>query len=122
MSLFVNQSFVSHAGLKLPFKIECDPLTDDDITTLASIIGKNLKFRDVFGIPKGGVKLATALKKYSASTGPILIVDDVFTTGTSMEEARSKIGDDSIGVVVFSRGECPSWVSVVFQLSEWAGP
>ena len=119
MSLFINDSFIGHAGGELLFKIECDSLTDTDITTLASIIGKKLKFREVYGILKGGVRLAIALKKYSTATGPTLIVDDVFTTGASMKEARKKIGDDSIGVVIFSRGECPSWVSVVFQLSKW---
>ena len=122
MALFIKKSFTAHAGSNLPFKIEVDSLTDEDISTLAFIIGSKLQFSAVYGIPRGGTRLAATLKKYCNETGPTLIVDDVLTTGTSMEEARNEIGKNSIGVVIFSRGMCPSWISTVFQLSEWAQP
>jgi len=118
-NLFVNQSFISHAGLELPFKIDCDALDPADIETIASLISSRITFRIVFGIPRGGARLAQALLHHVSLDGPILIVDDVYTTGKSMEKARQVVGDDSIGVVIFSRDKCPSWIYPVFQLSEW---
>ena len=72
MVLFINKSFIAHAGSELPFKIECDPPVDVDIETavietmetFASIIGNGLEFGDVYGIPRGGDRLAKVLKKY----------------------------------------------------------
>jgi hypothetical protein len=63
-------------------------------------------------------------------TGPHLIVDDVLTTGGSMErlrEERRKLlppgtmvepGNWIVGAVVFSRGQCPLWVSALFRMPE----
>ena len=121
MALFENKSLVSHAGLDLSFKIECDALSDEDIETIATIIGRNFVFGRVYGVPSGGLRLATALEKFRTSSDRVLIVDDVLTTGTSMEKARREIGTDAIGVVIFSRGQCPSWIHPVFQLAEWVG-
>ena len=38
MPLFSNKEFISHSGIKLPFKIDCNFLSDDDIRCLAEII------------------------------------------------------------------------------------
>lgn len=122
MSLFVNTEFTAHAGRQLKFKIECDALTDEDIGTLAAIIARNYTFRRVCGVPRGGLRLAQALEKYVSPEGLTLIVDDVLTSGMSMEKAREDYEDETLGVVIFARGPCPSWVQAVFQLSEWAGP
>ncbi len=122
MPLFVDQAFIAHAGSRLPFKIECDALTDEDIETLAKIIGGTHLFGKVHGVPQGGMRLAAALQKHCLNYGQTLIVDDVLTTGTSMEEARRQIGGPSQGVVIFARGNCPSWIKPIFQLSPWAGP
>lgn len=120
MSLFVNDSFISHSGKELPFKIDCDGLSEEDIETIASIIGNRLTFRDVVGVPEGGLRLASALVRYCFSEGPILIIDDVLTTGASMEEKRKEVGENSVGVVIFARGWCPNWVRPIFHLSGWA--
>ncbi len=116
MALFKNEGIISHAGLHLPFKIECDALADEDIETLAAIISRAHKFSSVCGVPRGGLRLAFALEKYRSTEGPALIVDDVLTTGASMEEARLKSSEDVLGVVIFARGKCPSWVKPIFQL------
>lgn len=127
MPLFHNSPLTGHAGGRLPFKIECDALTGADIQTLAAIIRRSITFSEVIGVPRGGVLIADALQAHSSTNGPTLLVDDVLTTGTSMEEARQQLqqkrrGVDVIGVVIFARGKCPPWIRSIFQLSEWAGP
>jgi hypothetical protein len=64
------------------------------------------------------VRFAKALEKYIDPDGDIrLIVDDVLTTGTSMEEARKQLGwDDATGIVIFARGRCPDWILPIFDM------
>jgi len=47
MSLFIREDFISHAGLPLTWKVECDALTDKDYEALAKIVSEKLTFRDV---------------------------------------------------------------------------
>lgn len=117
-SLFQLGDFTLHSGSKSNWKIDCDVLTDADWETLACLVAEKVDFAVVHGIPKGGLKFAIALQKYvnplSAFT---LIVDDVLTTGGSMEEARQEYGiERSKGVVLFVRGKCPDWITPIFQL------
>src|SRR3989344_6033868 len=119
-ALFENKPFVSCSGIFLPFKINCDALLEEDIETLAGIIAKKFQFKKVYGVPRGGVRLAKALEKYLSSAGPVLIVDDVLTTGKSMEEAKEKFtGEDLIGIVIFARNKCPLWVKAMFAQESW---
>lgn len=121
MNLFENKSFISHSGFSLSFKINCDALSDEDIETLADIIAKKFSFSKIYGVPRGGLRLANALEKYLSPNGPVLIVDDVLTTGKSMEEAKEKfLNEDVIGVVIFARGRCPFWVRTLFMQASWA--
>ena len=57
---------------------------------MAKIISKKIRFSTVYGIPTGGERLAKALEKYTTENSCFLIVDDVFTTGNSMEKARKE--------------------------------
>ena len=121
VAFFENGEFTTHSGLTLSFKINCDALSDEDIETLANIVRKKFKFSKVYGVPRGGIRLAKALEKYLSSIGPVLIVDDVLTTGKSMEEAKAKFpGEDVLGVVIFARGSCPVWVHAMFMKASWA--
>lgn len=105
MNLFQLGKFTSHAGNELDWKIECDALTDEDWDCLAKMISEKTEFGSVYGIPRGGTKLANALEKYVNPKNPIrLVVDDVWTTGTSMRGVM-KPGD--MGFVVFSRQKIP---------------
>jgi len=115
MNLFQLGNFVSHAGLRLPWKIECDSLTDDDWDTLAIIFASKFSYGPVEGIPRGGLKFAEALKRYSCfNNNKLLIADDVLTTGKSMEEYRA--GRNAIGVVVFSREPyLPVWINSIWR-------
>lgn len=124
MALFRRGIFTSHAGFQLPWKIDCDALTDDDIETLAWLIRDRMQFGSVVGIPRGGLRLGAALQKYiNHNDSRALIVDDVLTSGKSMIEMRNAMPDDvgsrAIGVVIFARGECPSWVRAVFRMDPW---
>lgn len=127
--LFVKKTFRMHAGGLAHYKIECDALTDGDLETLAFIISEKAKMMTmgtmegygisrVIGVPRGGLPLAHALEEYvTPGNGITVIVDDVLTTGTSMEEARRNCGEDAIGVVIFARGKCPDWIFPIFSMN-----
>lgn len=119
-NLFISKSFTSHSGLALDWKIDCDALTDEDIATIAMVIAKHVPaFGNVRGIPRGGNRLKMALYQYESKTSThLLLVDDVLTTGRSMELERAKFSCPVHGAVIFSRGPCQDWVWPVFQTKE----
>lgn len=115
--------FVTHSKFQLPWKLDLESgLDDGDWDSIAKIIAWKFAFRSVYGIPKGGERLAKALDPYCEPGYPVLIVDDVLTTGRSFLEAKAALGDPEpcIGIVVFARGWCPDWVWPIFRVSEWA--
>ncbi len=122
MNLFEKKKWIMHSGATSDFKIECDALTSSDWDTIAYLISKHFSFSEVVGVPRGGLALQHSLKKYKKSLGSLLIVDDVLTTGTSMEETKysysEQYNDYIIGVVVFARGECPNWVTPIFSMNK----
>ena len=119
-SLFEKKTFTMHSGDIGHWKIECDALTNAEINTLAYIISSKLKFNDVIGVPKGGIRIAKSLDKYKSDKGCCLIIDDVLTTGNSMEEVKKQhIDKDVVGVVLFARGSCPEWVIPLFQMPKF---
>ena len=120
--LFQLGDFILHSGQKGHFKIDCDALTELDIKTLGYIIAKEFRFSKVVGVPTGGTRLAEACEMWTKQYGPLLIVDDVLTTGASMEEEKVKHPYlHVIGVVLFARGPCPSWVHPLFDMGRWFG-
>lgn len=131
MSLFKRKKFISHSGKSLDFKIECDMLKNSDWEAIAFIIHVKMRFQSVTGIPRGGLKLAKKLEQYTEvgnKTLPHLIVDDVLTTGKSMEKMRDelvyverKTQGGILGVVLFSRQSVEDedllgWVFPIFQI------
>lgn len=121
MSLFNWGKFKLHSGSKSSFLIECAYLAPEDWTTLAMLVAERIHFKDVVGVPSGGLKFAEALKFYKKNDPnlPILIVDDVLTTGKSMETIKKKMGVDAycVGIVLFARGKPPWWVTPIFQMN-----
>ena len=106
MNLFIKEDFISHAGLPLTWKVECDALDENDYEALAKIVSEKMTFRDVKGIPRGGIPFEKALKPYCSNndTDPLLICDDVYTTGTSFREfCVTKDTIYAIKWVVFAR-------------------
>jgi hypothetical protein len=136
VNLFQLDQFVLASGNTSLFKLECDCLTDDDIKTLAEMVRTMVgPYSSVEGVPTGGLRLAAELEKHKSLTGPHLIVDDVLTTGSSMErihkayiarlnELRYHLIPEVKGAVIFARGQCPSWIKAVFQMPEvfWLKP
>ena len=121
--LFHSVDFKSHSGLDLSWKIEMDALSDPEWFTLSKMILElSPPFKEAVGIPRGGMKLGNLLNSHGTGKrkDPILIVDDVLTTGLSMEEFKQKRHwrnpTDYIGWVVFARVKCPDWVTALFQM------
>lgn len=130
MNLFQLGDFVLHSEdpetgekRKSHYKIECDALTDEDVQTIAFMMTEYLpSFGFVYGIPRGGKRLEQALLSYrTKNSDTLLIVDDVLTSGRSMEEARqgvhSSLYSNVIGAVIFSRmSQCPDWILPLFTM------
>jgi orotate phosphoribosyltransferase len=119
VSLFEQGDFTLHSGGHSKYRINCERLTDEDIAMVAHRLGAMLpRFGQIVAIPEGGIRLGTALVPYIIE-GHVaaLIVDDVWTTGFSMLEARKAVLQeapkiDVWGTVIFKRGTAPlpSWV------------
>ncbi len=87
--LFEAKEFTSHAGLPLHWKIECEAIRPEWWNGLARMIMdyQTEPFSKVVGIPRGGLPLASALQEYATpGDHPWMVVDDVYTTGTSFRE------------------------------------
>lgn len=130
MNLFQHGAFTLASGKKSNFKIDCDALTDEDIETIAVMLVNRLPmYYAVVGIPTGGLRLAEAMKQYKVPFQPIrsdklLIVDDVLTSGGSMERYRREkclTPSDSliIGAVIFDRSldGTPDWITPLFRVT-----
>ena len=124
MDLFQSVNFKSHSGLNLTWKIEMDALSEQDWFTIKKMIMEiTPPFREAVGIPRGGVKLGDLLNEHATGKegDPICIVDDVLTTGGSMEYfltqyQRNRRPFTAIGWVVFARTQCPPWGKAHFQM------
>jgi len=124
MDLFQMVDFKSHSGLDLTWKIEMDALSKPEWFTISQMIMEiTVPFREAVGIPRGGTELGKLLNQYGTGKkeDPICIVDDVLTTGESMNDFKIKRQwrnpTDYIGWVVFSRTTTPEWITPLFQLA-----
>lgn len=117
-ALFQQGSFNLNSGQHSKWKIECDSLTEDDWRTIAYMISERCEpFKQVYGIPRGGIPLAREMEKYvDPRSQKTLVVDDVLTTGGSMLR-QMKIGRD-IGWVAFARGPVPYGIKALFKLND----
>lgn len=131
MDLFQLGDFTLNSGAKSAWKLECDALTDGEIYALAKMTALMVgPFSNVYGVPRGGLRLAAALKQYCSLAGPHLIVDDVLTTGGSMERRKDALlsgiekPPQVVGAVIFARGQLPMWVKALFNMPEcfWIKP
>lgn len=134
--LFSYKDRVLHSGRNTNWKIDCDSLTDQDISVLAKMIVNLVgEFGLVLGIPSGGLRLEAALKEYEQPySNRLLVVDDVMTTGLSFRRFINDLPDDIksgktqwgrrptiIGACIFSRcseGRAPHYVTPLFKVNE----
>jgi hypothetical protein len=127
-ALFQEGDFTLRSGKKSRYKIECDALGERDWAGIAAAIMEEKllpTFRQAIGVPRGGVPFAKAMNMHAkAGAHPILICEDIVTTGGSMERFRqtqiigtqSTLMSDYIGVVFIARGKCPDWVTPLLQM------
>jgi orotate phosphoribosyltransferase len=121
MNLFQLGDFTLHSGQKSSWRIECDALTPEDWAALAAMAAERLpQFSVVIGVPRGGTPFEEALRAHATDDQqlPVLLVDDVWTTGGSMRAERKKWPTKwrVIGCVVFARGPVDDWVTPLFQM------
>lgn len=116
--LFLYGNFRLHSGKSSQFKIECEALTLQEWFCLGYQLSLRLPpFGRVEGVPRGGMNLAAMMVEYQTleAEDPLLIVDDVYTTGGSMEAHRR--GRPAIGAVVFARTLVTQpWIAALFQM------
>lgn len=124
--LFIRKEFVSAGGLNLDWKIECDSLTDTDLATLAHVAIDMLKRINrphgrFAGVPRGGLRFAEALNRIADGNGPLVVVDDVYTTGKSITQFMAQ-ADSEFGLVIFARSPAPMKIVSLFQTNYYMDP
>lgn len=117
---------ILHSGRRSSFKIECDNLTDAEVAAGCALLAKVLPpFGAVAGVPRGGLRVEEAMRPFVTPRDrpetvdlPLLIVDDVWTTGGSVTAFRRKFvnGDRAHVAVLFARGPVPDDVTALFTL------
>lgn len=134
--LFSNVPFTSSSGQELTWKIECDALSDHDVSCLARVgvrllqsklhmfpvWPKNMRF---IGVPRGGIRFARAMEEFALSCpeGDLgdpfpIVVDDVLTTGKTLREVMAKHNTPK-GFVFFCRNyhAMPANTEALFMLN-----
>ncbi len=121
--VFQLGDFVLASGQHSTWKVECDALTAEDWATLAAMameIFPDLRFCKAVGVPRGGIPFAEALASY-ATEGPVLVVDDVFTTGGSLAAVLAE-HPGSLGLVAFARNQVPDGIMALWTLNRMPPP
>lgn len=120
MNLFRTGPFTLHSGRVSPWKIDCDALTGEDWDTLARVAALDvLPFFSIVEAVPGAEYFADAMRRYAQPqydpNRGLLIVDDVLTTGGSMETQR--LGRTATGLVVFARQRPAPWITALFTFN-----
>lgn len=120
MTLFLPGPFVLHSGGISYLKVECDAITPEEWAALAKFVMQERNFPPfgfAYGVPRGGLAFAEALAPYGTGSAldDSLVVDDVLTTGASLQHEMSRRAW-SRGLVLFARGPLPPRVSAVWNL------
>lgn len=122
MDLFQEYNYVGHAGGNLTWKIECDAITDAEWKVLATVLLQYEKrpFRVAVGIPTGATTLGNILNEFATGEPqhPVLVVDDVYTTGTSFREFKKEHYEDEhiIQWVIFARKPTSPDINALFTM------
>lgn len=114
-----------HSGQESFWKIECDALTDEELEWFAKAISIIVEpFGYVEYVPTGAKRIAEKMERYIQSGHPtVLIVDDVLTTGNSMENFRKDVQTrypdvTIIGATMFNRSLSTfGWIKSVMHVN-----
>lgn len=113
-----------HSGRRSSFKVEADDLTDDEVAAACALLAKAVPpFGAVSGVPTGGTRIEEAMRSY-VTRGPLLIVDDVWTTGGSVQAHMDRLASEGVPGyprnvgVLFARGPVPPHVTALWTLHE----
>lgn len=111
-----------NSGRRSTFKIECDNITDAELEAMCALLAQIIPpFSRVSGVPTGGVRVEKAMRRHLSETGPILIVDDLWTTGGSIQRHLTAIDPrEYLVAVLFARGETPPGVVALFKMNRLA--
>lgn len=122
MRLFSTGRYQLNSGVISPWIIDCRALSEYDWEALALIAMEkfSLEFYGTIGIPKGGLGLSQAMYKHKSNRlghAKVLICDDVYTTGNSMNEFRHN--PNTIGLVAFARVKPKEdWIHAIWTLND----
>lgn len=134
--VFQLGAFTFSSGIRSPFKFECDDLSDDEMHAIARVGSHQVcDFGRLVPVPKGksaspidnAKRLAGAMQRYARpDCGVTLIVDDVWTTGGSMEACCADVmhqsaGASTVGFVIYAYQQPASWVTSFLTLSPTVG-
>ena len=120
--LFQKINFISHSGIPMTWKIECDSISLKEWECIAYMIKEveQQPWRKAIGIPRGGVTLGLCLDEFSTGleSDPILIADDVYTTGKSFKDFvnENHPNDATIQWCVFARQPTLGRVKALFTM------
>lgn len=114
-----------HSGSISYWKVECDALTDEELEWFAKAISVTVEpFGWVIGVPTGGDRIAEKLERYcTTGSKTMLIVDDVLTTGNSMESFRKDVQEqypdvNIVGATMFNRtGIYIDWIRSIWYMN-----
>lgn len=124
--MFKTGDFTLKSGEKSSWKIDCDALSVEDWDALAQMALPFVQpFNAVYDCGGASMQFAAALIPFISKSGAPLVVDDVFTSGATMEAVRINVVPKELdgpmgckGVVVFARHKPLPWVRAMFQ---WMG-
>lgn len=120
--LFNAGDFRLSSGEASNFLIDCNALTDDDLAALAVMVRDWVGlFTHVEGVPEGGLRFAEQLQKFCKASDfeRRLLVDDVWTTGRSMQEYAARPGAPVYHefLVIFGRRPPPAPMRCLFLMA-----
>ena len=115
--MFRLGEYKSRSGRMLPYKVECNDLTYEDMIAIADHIKRNYEFGAIYAMSENMIPITKMLKEHMSCHRTILVLDDVLTTGETFKTFKNtyKGKFDIIGVVIFARGKCPSWVKPIWR-------
>lgn len=131
MSLLRWGKIQLHSGGESWWSLDCDDLSDSELAVCAKMISlKNGPFAQAVEPSShhgsAAPRLASILNQVYATHhigDGLIAVDDVLTTGASLEELRKELqrqypnADAVRGYVIFARGDCPDWITPIFRLT-----